>query len=229
MPIYITDEELTTIDTRRGVSRQPRPRREPRQPATPSEPCGAWADGTEDMLYYDGLHEMAYGAMKRDGTRKKGHPEHAEQIAGERWFCETYPQYALLFHASAGGMWTSDSQAKNMQRMGYKPGTPDRFLAIARQGYHGLFLEMKRAKGGRPSPEQRLMAAALREQGYKVEFVKGFREMKEIISEYLGEKTPCNSVNHPLLLTMAESLREQGFHVEISDGFNLNDLREKKP
>ena len=57
-------------------------------------------------------------------------------------------------------------------------------LPVARQGYHGLFIELKFGKG-RTSAAQREWLDALAFEGYRVEVCYGFYEAKGVIEEYL--------------------------------------------
>ena len=95
-----------------------------------------------------------------------------------------YPELNLFFHIPNGGK-RSKSEAARFQAMGVKPGVPDLFLPVARGGYHGLFIEMKRQKGGRVSEHQRKWMEQLERQEYKVELCCGMQEAKEVLEEYL--------------------------------------------
>ena len=59
------------------------------------------------------------------------------------------------------------------------------FLPCARGGWHGLYIEMKRRKGGRVSIEQKKMILALRNQDYCVEVCQGWEEARDIITAYM--------------------------------------------
>lgn len=96
------------------------------------------------------------------------------------------PQLRLMFHIPNGGS-RNRVEAANLKRQGVKPGVPDVFLPIARCGCHGLFIEMKRAKGGVLSQFQREYITALIDQGYRVAVCHGFDEAKRTIEEYLNE------------------------------------------
>ena len=77
---------------------------------------------------------------------------------------------------------------QSLLRQGMKPGVPDIMFPVARGGYHGLWIEMKRKDGGRLSPEQRWWQKALLEEGYAVAVCKGFDEARETIEWYLRLK-----------------------------------------
>ena len=52
----------------------------------------------------------------------------------------------------------------------------------------GLFIEMKKAKGGQTSDKQDAMMAALDEQGYYTIVCHGWVEAKQAIEAYLGNR-----------------------------------------
>jgi hypothetical protein len=80
--------------------------------------------------------------------------------------------------------------------LGMKPGVPDNFIATARHGFKGLFLELKvndiHLKDGitlKSDPHLRVQydfIQSLRKEGYKAEFAIGFDQAKSIIDQYLS-------------------------------------------
>ena len=60
--------------------------------------------------------------------------------------------------------------------------------AVARNGYHGLYIELKRQKGGTVSETQKSWITALAGQGYKAVVCKGAEEAIGTIKNYLGER-----------------------------------------
>jgi hypothetical protein len=77
--------------------------------------------------------------------------------------------------------------AAQMKAEGVLKGAPDVFVAIAKHGYYGLFIEMKRLKGGKVSDDQIKVHAALRSQGYKVVVCKGAEEAWNEYKEYVND------------------------------------------
>jgi hypothetical protein len=72
---------------------------------------------------------------------------------------------------------------------GLRSGVPDLCLPVARGGWHGLYIELKRQDGGRLTDAQRGWLEALSEEGYRAVLCRGFDEASEVILAYLrGER-----------------------------------------
>ena len=95
-----------------------------------------------------------------------------------------WPELEMLFHIPNGGD-RHPAVASKMKAEGVKKGVPDLCLPVARCGYHGLFIELKRQKGGTISPEQKAWIQALNGQGYRAEVCKGAAEAWDVIQEYM--------------------------------------------
>lgn len=77
---------------------------------------------------------------------------------------------------------------------GLKSGVPDTLLAVPRCGYHGLFVEFKRA-GERLRDSQEVWHVRLRAQGYRVEVCRTAEDAISLASRYLNsELTRCFDV-----------------------------------
>ena len=96
-----------------------------------------------------------------------------------------YPELALL-HSSGNGLRLTPGQAVKTKKQGLTKGVPDIMLPVPKNNYHGLFIELKRIKGGKVSPEQKIVIAALENQGYKAIVCHGHQEAIETIKKYLG-------------------------------------------
>ena len=77
-------------------------------------------------------------------------------------------------------------EAVRLKETGYKKGFPDVFVYEARQGHHGLAIELKRDKGGRVSPSQKEWKEALEARGFCATIAKGYEAAKKIVDDYLG-------------------------------------------
>lgn len=101
------------------------------------------------------------------------------------WQMGRFPELALLHHIPNGGS-RNYVEAARLKAQGVKPGVPDLCLPVARGQYHGLYIEMKRQRGGRVSDEQKEWIAALTAQGYRTAVCKGAEEAIREITQYLG-------------------------------------------
>ena len=89
----------------------------------------------------------------------------------------------LLFAVPNGGK-RSLITACNLKAEGVRAGVPDLFLLVARRGFHGLIIEMKKP-GGRPSAEQKSFIPFLVREGYSVHTCYSFDEAVRVITAYL--------------------------------------------
>lgn len=112
--------------------------------------------------------------------------EHQEQAAFITWFRAQFPG-VLIFAIPNGAHLAGDAvrRAIKMQRMkaeGFVAGIPDLYCPA-----HQLWVEMKRAKGGRLSPDQEAMHEYLRQLGDIVIVAKGWDDAREQVRAELGE------------------------------------------
>jgi len=107
--------------------------------------------------------------------------EAAVQAAVIKWIKIKYPK--ILYCASAGGLKTSYTQAARMKATGYRRGFPDLAIYEPCNGFHGLFIELKK-EGGYPSPEQKAWIEELRKRGYSAFICTGFDEATRVIDNY---------------------------------------------
>ena len=95
-----------------------------------------------------------------------------------------YPELAWLYHVPNGGS-RNGAEAGKFQAMGVKRGVPDVALDVARGGFHGLRIEMKRRRGGRLSDEQREWIEHLNAEGYRAVVCEGWEAAAKAIEIYL--------------------------------------------
>ncbi len=123
-------------------------------------------------------------------TKTKILTEAQEQIEIIRWWrqecCLGFQFWQnALFHIPNGGG-RHIVEASRLKKEGVVSGVPDLFLAIPRGQYHGLWVELKRVKGGSIKPEQKEFIAFLRAQGFCAYVCKGALAAKQLIYNYLS-------------------------------------------
>ena len=94
----------------------------------------------------------------------------------------------LLFAIPNGG-YRNIVTAMKLKSEGVRSGIPDLMLAVPRNGKHGLFVEMKKSKGGRVSDSQHSVIADLLDAGYAVTVCHGFEEARLRITHYLLDRS----------------------------------------
>lgn len=128
-------------------------------------------------------------------TRVECPEEEVEQTCLFRWAAYSlgaHPELKLL-HAIPNGGKRSKSEAARMKAAGVKAGVPDMFLPVARGGSHGLYIELKRIKGGRVSAEQLAWMEELTREGYTCAVCHGWEEARKVIQTYLkGGEATCD-------------------------------------
>lgn len=95
-----------------------------------------------------------------------------------------YRDLSLMYHIPNGGR-RDVKEAAMLKAEGVKAGVPDIFLPVARGGYHGLYIELKRKHGGRTSAVQEEWIDKLRAQGYAVYVCHGWEIAKDLILKYM--------------------------------------------
>lgn len=115
--------------------------------------------------------------------------ESQEQVTLIKWwdlFCATKNIHSKCLFAIPNGGYRNARESRKFKEEGVRAGIPDLMLAVPCGPFHGLFIEMKRVKGGRVSDEQKEMLVVLHKLGYCCKLCKGFAEAQKAIMEYLG-------------------------------------------
>lgn len=126
------------------------------------------------------------GYYNRQQNRKRSEATEQERlISWAGWQHNKYPELKLLYHVPNGGS-RNTLEAANLKRQGVKAGVPDLCLPVARQGHHGLYIEMKWGKN-KVTENQSQWLEELRRQGYKAVVCYGSDEAIRVIEEYLDK------------------------------------------
>jgi len=98
--------------------------------------------------------------------------------------CDYLTYKGLLYFAIPNGEKRHLGTAMKLKRTGVKAGVPDIFIPMPNNGYHGLFIELKRCKGGTVSLTQRQWIEALKVQGYCAKVCKGAEDAIKLVNDY---------------------------------------------
>jgi hypothetical protein len=122
--------------------------------------------------------------------------EHIHQCALFSWArnpatLKKYPALDLL-EGSANGVKMGPKLGKKMKDAGMLKGSFDITLKVARGGFHGLSIELKRpAENGKPkgvlSADQKWYGERLREEGSRADVCYGWIEARDVIVDYLSK------------------------------------------
>ena len=130
--------------------------------------------------------------------KKKNIPSEFEtQCVFREWMTLQHP--TILMHCDLSGVRLPIGYAVKIKKLNPDRAWPDIFIAEPRGKYHGLFVELKRSlddlytKGGsfretQHIKEQRHILRILRQKGYKTEFACGFKELQNVVSDYLDRR-----------------------------------------
>lgn len=112
-------------------------------------------------------------------------PEQITHINLYNWFTHEYPELADDLHHFANERKCSIQEGRILKRMGVKRGVSDLFLAFPRNGYAGLWIELKEVNG-RLTKEQTEFLSRKCERGYRIFAAFGLEAGKEAFLNYLS-------------------------------------------
>ena len=121
---------------------------------------------------------MGENIMRTESQEQIAFFQHAEVIL--RQYKITAPIYAI----PNGGQRNAITGAR-LKKEGVKRGIPDIFFSCARGGFHGLYLDMKREKGGTLSEFQREMIDRLTHEDYCCVVCSGCEEAIQQLTSYI--------------------------------------------
>lgn len=121
-----------------------------------------------------------------DGRIQLTGSEDEEQQKVIQWaelMSNAYPDLQMLYHVPNGGS-RNRAEAGKLKRMGVRAGVPDLVLPVPRNGYAGLYIELKVGEN-RPSKNQKNWLEKLALHGYKALVCYGGNEAIAILEQYI--------------------------------------------
>ena len=118
--------------------------------------------------------------------QRNAQPEAIEQEKVIKWARDNENNYPFLWllHSSLNGVKLSKNQAGRAKTQGMLSGVPDLFLPVPKNGFHGLYIEMKSEKG-RVSVSQNRFLSVTNELGYQSIVCYSSEDAIQKIQEYL--------------------------------------------
>lgn len=114
--------------------------------------------------------------------KSKQQTEVTEQIG----FCNWLRDNNIPFYHIPNGGRRSPQEAAKFKKMGVSSGVPDICIPVPCGTYHGLYIEMKRVRGGVLSESQKKWFNILEGEGYFVKEAKGAIEAIDIYKYYIN-------------------------------------------
>lgn len=93
-----------------------------------------------------------------------------------------------IFSVPNGGK-RNFNEAIRLKQQGCSPGIPDLIIPCSKQGYHSLYIELKRKVGGHLSDAQAYWLEELTRQGMLALVCKGADEAIDVINKYFDKKS----------------------------------------
>ena len=123
--------------------------------------------------------------MSRAYYRKCSEATEQERVINwATFYAKDFPELDLLHHIPNGGS-RNQLEAANLKRQGVKAGVPDLCLPVAKNGKHGLYVEMKWGKNT-TTDNQEWWLEQLTQQGYKTAVCYSAEAALATITKYLG-------------------------------------------
>ena len=110
-------------------------------------------------------------------------PEHILQVNCVNYFRLRY--YKGLIYAIPNGGQRNVIVAAKLKAEGVLSGVPDLHIPIAKNGFHGLYIELKNGKAGKVSDNQKMIMDKLQSEGYRCEVCRSFDEFKNVVDNYM--------------------------------------------
>ena len=150
-------------------------------------------------MYCDGNGKIKRGVIARIDMTPS---EHYEQVMLFRWAeiecrCRKFPKVMIggkeisvleFLHAVPNGGLRSKKTAADLKLEGVKSGVPDISFPYPTGRHYGLYIEMKRKKGGKLSESQKKWLEYLNEAGYLAVVCKGEEQARDTIIKYIAEE-----------------------------------------
>jgi len=155
------------------------------------------AEQFRQLIAQPSRRKATKAAKPRQKAAAKPAPIYEDELQEKvaEYIAKEYP--SVMFDGNSKNFKLDKRQGALAKRMGKRRGYPDLFIATARHGKHGMYIELKREgerlkkKDGEWADEhvaeQAKVHEQLRSEGYWADFVIGYEPAVTIIKWYLGD------------------------------------------
>lgn len=130
------------------------------------------------------MHRQHPKLFKTTPKIKKPKADNPFERVDQARLCKWMTERELLYFAVPNDGKRSHGMALRAHATGLKAGVPDLCIPMPRAPHHGLYIELKRLRGGVVSPEQQYWIDVLRSQGYRAEICKGYDAAIAVLEDY---------------------------------------------
>ena len=109
--------------------------------------------------------------------------EHEIQVNCVNYFRLRYPK-GLIYAIPNGGQ-RNVIVASKLKAEGVLSGVPDLHIPIAKKGFNGLYIELKKGKAGKVSDNQKTIMEKLQSECYRCEVCRSFDEFRNVVDNYM--------------------------------------------
>lgn len=164
----------------------------------------------------------------RPAQRKRGSPEGRVQAECVKIAWNEYPQTRGLYYAIPNENSRVDSNSATgaiRRSMGVVAGCADTYLAMARGGYFGLYIEFK-SEVGRQREEQKVFQQRVEQQGYKYVVVHSVEEWRKEWDGYLA-MPPTETLPIPQYSLVSEETANELIEILTKSRENIREANMK--
>lgn len=102
-----------------------------------------------------------------------------------KWFRFSFPQFKMMLFAIPNGGHRNIITAARLKREGVISGIPDMFLSIPRNGFHGMYIEMKHGNNKLTENQDRFFQSAIK-HNYKCQVINSLDQFIREVTYYIN-------------------------------------------
>lgn len=130
------------------------------------------------------MHRNHPPFIRRKPKRRTAPADNPYEAHDQALLCQYMDAKRILYFAVPNDGERSYAMSQKAAATGLKAGVPDLCIPQPRAPYHGLYIELKRKRGGVVSESQQWWIDALRGQSYRAEVCCGYDAAVKVLEDY---------------------------------------------